>query len=265
MSSSNAPECAKTSCEEEAALRGPLAPNGDPVKPTRFIDSVNCAIDGIFWATRTQKHMRRHFLSALVLLFAVLFLKVTALEFTLLAVSVSFVLFAELMNTAVEAVVDLVSPGYHPVAKIAKDVAAGGVLVAAIGAAVMGYLILSHYIFPIYKEALDMIGTPTEMGTVVALLAVVIVVVIVKSLSGRGTPLEGGLPSGHAAVAFSIATVVTLHTQDPLISILSICLAIMVSHSRLLLHIHTMREVVLGAITGTAITAIVLMLFRLLK
>lgn len=235
------------------------------MKPTRFIDSVNCAIEGIFWATRTQKHMRRHFLSALVLLFLVLFLRVSALEFTLLAVSVSFVLFAELMNTAVEVVVDMISPEYHPLAKIAKDVAAGGVLVAAIGAAVMGYLILSHYIFPIYKEALRMIGSPSEMGTVVALLAVVIVVVILKSLSGKGTSLEGGLPSGHAAVAFSIATVVSINTQDPLISILTICLAVMVSHSRLLLSIHTMREVVLGALTGTAITLVVLTLFRMLK
>lgn len=243
----------------------PTAPNGDPVKPSRFIESVNCAIEGIFWATRTQKHMRRHFLSALVLLFAVLFLRVSALEFTLLAVSVSFVLFAELMNTAIEVVVDMVSPEYHPLAKIAKDVAAGGVLVAAIGAAVMGYLILSHYIFPIYKEALAMIGTPSEMGAVVALLAVVIVVVILKSISGRGTPLQGGLPSGHAAVAFSIATLVTLNTQDPLISILTIALAVMVSHSRLLLNIHTMREVVFGAIAGTGITLLVLGMFRFIK
>jgi len=235
------------------------------VKPTRFIDSVNCAIDGILWASRTQKHLRYHFLAALVLLIAVLFLRVTALEFTLLAVSVCFVLFAELLNTAVEAVVDLVTTEYHPLAKIAKDVAAGGVLMAAISAAIMGYVILSKYIFPIYKEVLGMIGTPTETGTLVALLIVVIVVVILKSLSGKGSPLEGGLPSGHAAVAFSIATVVSLTTQDPLISVLSICLAVMVSHSRLLLHIHSLREVVLGAVTGTVITVAVMMLFMLLK
>lgn len=235
------------------------------MKPTRFIDSVNCAIDGILWASRTQKHLRYHFLAALVLLIAVLFLRVTALEFTLLAVSVCFVLFAELLNTAVEAVVDLVTTEYHPLAKIAKDVAAGGVLMAAISAAIMGYVILSKYIFPIYKEVLGMIGTPTETGTLVALLIVVIVVVILKSLSGKGSPLEGGLPSGHAAVAFSIATVVSLTTQDPLISVLSICLAVMVSHSRLLLHIHSLREVVLGAVTGTVITVVVMMLFMLLK
>jgi diacylglycerol kinase (ATP) len=235
------------------------------MKPTRFIDSVNCAIEGIIHTARTQKHMRWHFLAALVLLPTVLFLRVSALEFTLLTVSICFVLFAELLNTAIEAVVDLVTPDYHPAAKIAKDVAAGAVLVASIGAAVMGYLILSKYIFPVYKEALGMVGTPTEMGAAVSLLMVVIVVVILKAISGTGTPLEGGLPSGHAAVAFSMATIASLHTQDPIISVLAIAMAVMVSHSRLLLRIHTLREVILGAVTGTAITLVIMLLFRTLR
>lgn len=234
------------------------------MKPTRFIDSLNCAIEGILYTARTQKHMRNHFITALVVLLLVLFLRVSALEFTLLAVSVSFVLFAELMNTAVEVVVDLVSPDYHPLAKIAKDVAAGSVLVSAIGAGVTGYLILSRHIFPVYKELLAMIGTPADMAAVVSLLIVVIVVVIVKARTGSGTPLQGGLPSGHAAIAFSIATLVSLNTQDPITSILTICLAVMVSHSRLLMHIHSMREVVLGALTGTGVTLVVVLLFRYL-
>jgi len=101
------------------------------------------------------------------------------------------------------------------------------------------------------------------MGTVVALLVVVIVVVILKAMSGKGTPLEGGLPSGHAAVAFAIATSVTLNTQDPITSVLTITLAVMVSHSRLLLRYHTLREVLLGAVTGIAVTLAILMLFKL--
>lgn len=241
-----------------------IAPTGPLLKPTRFIDSVNCAIEGIIYAARTQKHMRRHFIAALAVLLAVLLLRVTPLEFTLLVISVSFVLCAELLNTAIEVIVDMVSPGFHPLARTAKDVAAGGVLVAAIGAVVMGYLILFRYIFPIYKEALGVIGTPTEMGTVVALLVVIIAVVFLKALSGKGKPLEGGLPSGHAAVAFAIATIVSLNTQDPITSLLTIILAVMVSHSRLLLNIHTVREVVIGAVTGTAITVAVILLFKVI-
>ncbi len=179
---------------------------------------------------REEKHMRNHFISALVVLLLTLFLRITPIEFALLALSILFVLFAELINTAVEAVVDLVSPGYHPLAKVAKDTAAGAVLVAAMGAAIMGYLILARYVLPLYGKVLAMFGTPSDLGTVVSILIVIIAVIIIKSLTGKGAPLHGGAPSGHAAVAFSIATAVTLNTHDPLISGLSIALAVMVSH-----------------------------------
>jgi diacylglycerol kinase (ATP) len=232
------------------------------VKPTRFIDSVNCAIEGILYTARTQKHMRYHFLAALVVLCAALFLKVSAIEFMLIALAVSFVLFAELLNTAVEVVVDMISPQFHPMAKIAKDVAAGAVLVAAFGTAVLGYLVLSRYLFPLHRGALAVIGPGSEMATVVAVLLVLIAVIVLKSLTGRGKPLHGGLPSGHSAVAFAIATSVSLNTQDPLVSVLSFLLAVMVSHSRLLLRIHSMREVIFGALTGTAITVAINLLFK---
>ena len=206
--------------------------------------------------------MRAHFIAALGVLLAALFLRVSPIEFALLALSILFVLFAELINTAVEAVVDLVTPGFHPLAKIAKDTSAGAVLVAACGAGIMGYLILAKYILPLYGKALAMFGTQSDLGTVVAVLIVTIVVIIIKSLSGTGTPLHGGIPSGHAAVAFSIATAVSLNTGDPLISLLSFALAVMVSHSRLLMRIHTMREVVLGSLVGAGITILVLLAFK---
>jgi diacylglycerol kinase (ATP) len=208
--------------------------------------------------------MRSHFIAALVVLLAALFLRVSPMEFALLALSILVVLFAELINTAVEAVVDLASPGFHPLAKTAKDTAAGAVLVAACGAGIMGYLILAKYILPLYGKALAMFGTQSDLGTVVAILVVTIVVIMIKSLRGTGTPLQGGAPSGHAAVAFSIATAVSLNTGDPLISLLSITMAVMVSHSRLLMRIHTMREVVLGSLVGAGITIVVLLAFKYL-
>jgi len=208
--------------------------------------------------------MRNHFAFALVVLLAALFLRVTPIEFALLSLSVLFVLFAELVNTSVEAVVDLISPDYHPLAKIAKDTAAGAVLVAAMGAAIIGYMILAHYVFPLYGKVLAMFGSPADLGTVVSILAVIIVVIMIKSLSHKGTALEGGLPSGHAAVAFSIATAVSFNTCDPLISLLCITLAVMVSHSRLLMRIHTLREIAIGSFVGASITFIVLQLFKYL-
>jgi diacylglycerol kinase (ATP) len=206
--------------------------------------------------------MRIHFVAALLVLLAALFLRVSPVEFALLALSILFVLFAELINTAIEAIVDLTSPDFHPLAKTAKDTAAGAVLVAACGAGIMGYLILAKYILPLYGKALSMFGTQSDLGTVVAVLAVTIVVIMIKSLSGKGSPLHGGIPSGHAAVAFSIATAVTLNTGNPLISLLSFALAAMVSHSRLLMRIHTMREVVIGSLVGAGVTVVVLLAFK---
>ena len=231
------------------------------MKPTRFIDSVNCAIEGILYTARTQKHMRHHFLSALAVLFAALLLRVSPVEFMLLALAISFVLFAELLNTAIEVVVDMISPEFHPMAKVAKDVAAGAVLTAAFGTAIIGYLVLAKYIFPMQKKVLAMVGTISELGILVSAILVLIAVIILKGITGSGTPLKGGVPSGHSAVAFSIATSVSLSTKDPLISLLCLILAVMVSHSRLLLRVHSMREVVFGALTGITITVAVNLLF----
>jgi diacylglycerol kinase (ATP) len=225
---------------------------------------VNCAIEGILYTARTQKHMRRHFVASFLVLSLALLLRVSPVEFMLISLAVSFVLFAELLNTAIEVVVDMISPEFHPMAKIAKDVAAGAVLVAAFGTGILGYLVLAKYLFPFHKGVLAMVGTSSEIGTVVSVVIVLIAVIILKTLTGSGTPLKGGVPSGHAAVAFSIATSVSFHTQDPLISLLCFILAIMVSHSRLLLHIHSMREVVMGALTGTLLTVAITGLFRAL-
>ena len=206
--------------------------------------------------------MRNHFICAIVILLASLFLRISPLEFALLSLSILFVLFAELVNTAIEAAVDLISPDYHPLAKVAKDTAAGAVMMAAIGSAIIGYLILAKYVLPQYAKVLNMFGSTSDIGTVVSVLIVIIVVIILKSIFRKGTPLQGGTPSGHAAIAFSIATSVSLNTKDPLISLLCLSMAVMVSHSRLLMRIHTIKEVVFGGITGAVITFIVLLSFK---
>lgn len=206
--------------------------------------------------------MKIHFIAAMFVLLVALFLRVSPIEFALLAISILVVLCAELLNTAIEAVVDLVSPGYHPLAKTAKDAAAGAVLMAACGAGIMGYLILSTYIFPLYGKALSMFGSASDLGIMVSVLVVTITVIMIKSFTGKGTPLQGGIPSGHAAVAFSIATAVSIKTAQPLISLLCLVLAAMVSHSRLLMHIHTMREIIYGSLLGSSVTMIIMVFFK---
>jgi len=231
--------------------------NQPPIKPGNWLESVNCAIEGILWAVRSQPHLRWHFLGSICVLLVALFFRVSVLELILLIFAIILVLFAEIINTAVEVVVDMVSPDYHPLAKRAKDVAAGSVLIASIGAAVMGYLALSQYLLPPLSKGLNLLRHPPGEVSVIAVLAVTILVVLLKARFAGGTPLHGGMPSGHAAVAFSIATSIAVTDVSLVIVVMALLLATMVSHSRLLMKIHSLREVLVGAAIGVTITLLI--------
>ena len=89
---------------------------GEPTKPSGFIGSLNCAIEGILWAVKTQRHMLFHVVAAILVMVVALVLDLSLHEFALLSLAITLVLFAELVNTAVEVIVDLVSPEFHPLA-----------------------------------------------------------------------------------------------------------------------------------------------------
>ncbi|TYO97268.1 diacylglycerol kinase family protein [Desulfallas thermosapovorans] len=107
-----------------------------------LLRSFRWAISGILYAVSTQRNMKIHLLAALVAAAAGLYLKLPPGELVLLAVTIFMVLAAEMFNTALEAVVDLVSPRQHRLARIAKDVAAGAVLLTALNALVVAYLLI---------------------------------------------------------------------------------------------------------------------------
>lgn len=231
------------------------------MKPSRWWESVNCAIEGVLWSATSQKHLRSHFLTAIGVLLLGLLLDLSALDFVLLSFAVTLVLFAELVNTAIEVVVDLVSPEFHPLARRAKDVAAGAVLVASFGAAVMGFFIFSHYLFPPVEAELGRAAPIGSVVPMVSFLVVIIAVVLVKARCGYGRPLHGGMPSGHAAVAFSVAISVLLAQPGLLVSLLVLLIASLVAHSRILLGVHSLGEVVAGAGLGVGITLLLYWIF----
>jgi diacylglycerol kinase (ATP) len=232
------------------------------LKPKNWFESLNCAIEGILYVVKHERHMKYHFVIACIVLLISLFLNLSTFEFVLLSLSITFVLFAEIINTAFEVVTDMITTEYNPLIKAVKDMAAGGVLIASIGAAVMGYWILSKHIFSPINLSLILVKRSSELVTIISLIIVIIFVVILKSRLGKGKPLHGGFPSGHAAVSFSIWTAVSLITLDPLITILTFIMAIMVSHSRLLLEIHSIKEVIAGAMLGILTTMVIFKVFE---
>lgn len=97
---------------------------------------------GIAHAARTQRNFKIHIgITALVVSMG-LWLRLSANQWAVIAITTGVVFQAELVNTALEAVVDKVAPEFHPLAKVAKDCAAGAVLVVAVAAVVVGLLIL---------------------------------------------------------------------------------------------------------------------------
>lgn len=233
------------------------------IKPKGWYQSLNCAIEGVIYAFKTQRHIRYHYVIATCALIVSLLLELPVVEFVMFAMAIVILLFAEMMNTALEEVVNLVEDKHNLLAKYAKDVSAGAVLISSVGVVIVSYMIFSKYLYGPMGVALREASMFAGHIAIISLLLVLISVVVLKATvgKGKGTPLHGGMPSGHSAVAFSIFTSITLLTLDPLVVIFAFVLAVMVSHSRLLGGIHTRKEVVLGALLGSGLTFLVFRLF----
>ena len=117
-------------------------------------DSFDNAWEGIKYAFKTQRNIRIHLSVTIIVLITSWLLAISIRDFGLIFVAVSLVLFAEMVNTAVEKTVDLFMSTYHPMAKIAKNVSAGAVLVAVINAIVIGVIILGMPLIDLVKEIL---------------------------------------------------------------------------------------------------------------
>lgn len=107
-----------------------------------LLESFRFAFTGLWYALRTQRNTRIHLSIAAGVIVLGLWLGLTSTQWAVLALTIGFVLVSEMLNTVAETLIDLVSPGYHPLAKIVKDVTAAAVLLGAIISVIVGLLIL---------------------------------------------------------------------------------------------------------------------------
>ncbi len=227
----------------------------------QWLKSANFAIDGILQATKTQRHIRYHFFSAAIVLLLSYVLGVSRIEFLIVALSVIAVLLAEMFNTAIEALVDLVSPEYSEKARIVKDISAGAVFVTSFGVAIIGYIILFPYLRASFHSGLTITKHSKEEIALIAFIIVVIMVVITKTYFGRGLPLRGGMPSGHAALAFSAWVATTYIAGNFVVSMITFVVAVVIARSRVATKAHTIWEVILGGVMGAVVTFLLFRLF----
>ncbi|MDY0234627.1 MAG: diacylglycerol kinase [Gudongella sp.] len=222
------------------------------MKVKEFIDSFNYAISGILAALKLEKSLRVHYIAAITVMIASTLFNLSRIEFMILLFAVVLVVVLEMVNTAIEKTIDMITREYHPLARVVKDISAGAVLIATFNAVIVGYLLFYDRLNP-FKDLIILKIKNSEIHlTFVALLLVVLLIIGFKSkfYKGHGTHFQGGIVSGHSAVAFCIATIISVISESLLIITLSFGLALLVAESRVEGKIHSLLEVVLGGVLG---------------
>lgn len=217
------------------------------------------AFAGLVYTFKTQRHMRFHLYVVVIVVLLGLLFHLRMREVLVLLFVISLVLVAEMFNSAIEATVDLVQPNYHPLAKFAKDIAAGAVLITTIIAlAVGGLMLLGEGRWEQIRLSLttETIGVPPLAKIVLGMFILFFAVIIGKGLGKRGQVFKGGLVSGHAAYGFFIAGAITFLSDRPLVSALAIFLAAIIAQSRWEARIHSVFELTLGAAVGVVVAII---------
>lgn len=240
-----------------AATSGAVAAVGHSV-----LWSFHYAIDGLVWALRTQRNMRLHLGAAISVVVVSLLLGVSRMQLVALVFAVALVFITELVNSAVEATVDLATQCHDPLARTAKDVAASAVLVAAICSVIVAYLVLFEPLRQVLQRGFEIVRFASADLTVIAIGLVLLAVLVGKGVSHQpGTWLEGGWPSGHVALAFAAATILGFATWSATALMLGGFIALLVAQSRLQAGIHTVPQVLAGALLGTLLVTVVFQVF----
>ena len=224
------------------------------VQPRKDIFAgFRAALNGLVYTFKTQRHMRFHLYVVLVVMVLGVFFNLRLRELLVLLFTISLVLVAEMFNSAIEATVDLVQPTYSPMAKFAKDISAGAVMITTIIALVVGGLmILGENRWEEIKInlAAQSLGIPVWPRIIVGAFVIFIVIIIGKGLGTRGQVLKGGLVSGHAAIGFFLASSILFLSDNLTVAGLGILLAAIVAQSRWEAKIHSVFELSLGAALG---------------
>lgn len=228
------------------------------VRPKTITQSFRYAVDGILDVFRTQRHMRFHFVTVILVLLAALLLDLSKRDILIITFVISMVLIAEMFNTAIEAVVDLVVQTYHPLAKFAKDAAAGAVLIATVTAVLVGVMLsiggdTSFGQFGVMRPEDPNVLIKVLLAGIILLIAVT----IVKVLGTKGKLLSGGIVSGHAAAGFFFAATILFISRNALAALMGVLIALLVAQSRVEAKIHSLQEVVAGALMAMLLTAAV--------
>ncbi len=226
------------------------------LKNSNFLDACQNALEGIIYAITTQSNIKKQLIIAVAVMLISLFFDLTRAEFLCLMFTVVLVIIAEMVNTAIETVVDLYTDLYHPKAKIAKDVGAGAVVIAAINAIIVAYFLFFEKISTIGLKLIDeVVNSPVHLAFVSILLTVIVIVTLKAAATKNHHKFikENFMPSGQTAVAFAGLTIIWLTTRNVVIFTLSLVLALIIAINRYENGKRSKSEILIGACVGVMV------------
>lgn len=246
--------------ENNKEIKEPKEVKEKKLKNDSFIEAWENAFNGIIYAVTTQGNIKKQLVIAIIVMVMSLFFNLTRAEFLCLMFTVILIIIAEMINTAIETVVDLYTDLYHPKAKIAKDVGAGAVVIAAINALIVGYFLFFDKIADI---GLNFVRNIAESPTHLAFVGIFITIILVVALKAASTTNKHKLiknnfmPSGATAIAFAANTIIWISTDNIVVLTLSLVMAILIGESRVETKKRTLKEVIVGGITGMTVALLI--------
>lgn len=229
------------------------------IKNHNFADAWKNAFNGIIYATTTQGNIKKQLIIAVIVVIISLFFNLSKAEFLCFLFTIVLIIFAEMVNTAIETVVDLYVDVYHPKAKIAKDVAAGGVVITTINAIIVAYFLFFDKISDIGLNFIaNVTSSPVHIAfsiMIITIIAILAIIAYAKTNKHKGLNAKF-VPSGHTTIAFAANTIIWLLTDNVVILMLSLIMAILIAESRAAAKEHKLSEIIFSGCFGTAMVLV---------
>lgn len=226
-------------------------------KNKTWFSATKNALNGIIRAFKTERNLRIDYIIGVIVFLTSFFFDFTKAEFASLCLTIGFVIFAEMINSTVEYVVDLLTDKIDDRAKAAKDIAAGGVLIASIVAAINAYFL---FITKIKDASFILIETILNSSThlMVAILFVIcILIVILKGIFSKSKNYVSGFPSARIVISYGLATYLLIITRNLLVGGVSFVLCFMISQLKRENDRISTWQVITSALIGVLLVIIV--------
>lgn len=203
------------------------------VKNKNFFTSIGHAIDGVISVFKTERNLRIDYVIGLFVLLSSLFFNFTKTEFACLCLTIGFVIFAEMINSTVEYVVDLITDKYDERAKAAKDIAAGGVFISSVVAVVVAYFLFVDKIYMATTTVLNSILSSRLYILFTIMFATLILAVILKGVFSKNKKYSSSFPSARVSLAFAMTTYVFIITKSIFVGGVSLILSIIIAQIKI--------------------------------